>query len=105
MTDTKGNTDKEIVAQGLGNLATGFFGGMGGDAMVGQSIINVKSGGRTRISALVAPSLLLIFILFGASLINVIQIGRASCREREKGVGVGVCLGRKARGERCGLVI
>lgn len=74
MTDTKGNTDKEIVAQGLGNLATGFFGGMGGDAMVGQSIINVKSGGRTRISALVAPSLLLIFILFGASLINVIPL-------------------------------
>lgn len=74
MTDTKGNTDKEIVAQGLGNLVNGFFGGMGGDAMVGQSIINIKSGGRTRISALVAPLFLLLFILFGASIINVIPL-------------------------------
>lgn len=74
MTDTKGDTNKEIVAQGLGNLVNGFFGGMGGDAMVGQSIINVKSGGRTRISALVAPLLLLVFILFGASIINIIPL-------------------------------
>lgn len=74
MTETKGNTDKEIVAQGLGNLANGFFGGMGGDAMIGQSIINIKSGGRTRISAFVAPVFLLIFIMFGSSIINVIPL-------------------------------
>lgn len=74
MTDTKGNTDKEIVAQGLGNLANGFFGGMGGDAMIGQSIINIKSGGRTRVSAFVAPLGLLAFIMFGSSIINLIPL-------------------------------
>lgn len=74
MTDTKGNTDKEIVAQGLGNLANGFFGGMGGDAMIGQSIINIKSGGRTRISAFVAPLGLLFFIMFASSIINLIPL-------------------------------
>lgn len=74
MTETKGNTDKEIVAQGLGNLANGFLGGMGGDAMIGQSIINIKSGGRTRISALVAPVFLLLFIMFGSSIINLIPL-------------------------------
>ena len=74
MTETKGNTDKEIVAQGLGNVVTGFFGGMGGDAMIGQSIINIKSGGRTRISALVAPLFLLLFIMFGSSVVNLIPL-------------------------------
>lgn len=74
MTDTKGNTNKEIVAQGLANLVNGFFGGMGGDAMIGQSIINVKSGGRTRLSAFVAPVVLLLFIMFGSSIINLIPL-------------------------------
>ncbi len=74
MTDTKGDTDKEIVAQGLANLANGFFGGMGGDAMIGQSIINIKSGGRTRISAFVAPLGLLLFIVFGSSIISLIPL-------------------------------
>lgn len=74
MTDTKGNTDQEIIAQGLGNLANGFFGGMGADAMIGQSIININSGGRTRISALVAPISLLMFILFGSSIISIIPL-------------------------------
>lgn len=74
MTETKGNTDKEIVAQGLGNLANGFLGGMGGDAMIGQSIINIKSGGRTRISSLTAPLFLLLFIMFGSSVINLIPL-------------------------------
>lgn len=74
MTETKGNTDQEIIAQGLGNLANGFLGGMGGDAMIGQSIINIKSGGRTRISSLVAPLFLLLFIMFGSSVINVIPL-------------------------------
>lgn len=73
-TDTRGNTDKECIAQGLANTVNGFFGGMGGDAMIGQSIINIKSGGRTQLSSLVAPIALLIFILFGSSLINVIPL-------------------------------
>lgn len=74
MTDTRGRTNKECVAQGLANTVNGFFGGMGGDAMIGQSIINVKSGGRTRISAIVAPVTLLIFIMFGSSFVNVIPL-------------------------------
>ena len=74
MTDTKGDTNKEIFAQGLGNLVNGFFGGMGGDAMIGQSIINIKSGGRTRLSSFVAPIVLLLFILFASSVVNVIPL-------------------------------
>lgn len=74
MTNTRGRTNKEIIAQGLANFVNGFFGGMGGDAMIGQSIINIKSGGRTRLSSLVAPITLLIFILFGASFVNVIPL-------------------------------
>ncbi|ERJ11356.1 SulP family inorganic anion transporter [Haloplasma contractile] len=74
MTDTRGNTNKECVAQGVANFINGFFGGMGGDAMIGQSIINIKSGGRTRISGIVAALALLIFIMFGSSLINVIPL-------------------------------
>lgn len=74
MTSTKGNTNQECVAQGLSNLVNGFFGGMGGDAMIGQSIINIKSGGRSRVSGLVAASALLFFIMFGSSLINIIPL-------------------------------
>ncbi|WP_017473027.1 SulP family inorganic anion transporter [Amphibacillus jilinensis] len=74
MTDTRGRTNKECVAQGLANTVNGFFGGMGGDAMIGQSIINVKSGGRTRISAIVAPVTLLIFLMFGSSFVNIIPL-------------------------------
>lgn len=74
MTDTRGHTNKEIVAQGLANTVNGFFGGMGGDAMIGQSIINIKSGGRTRLSGLVAASSLLMFIMFGSTIINVIPL-------------------------------
>lgn len=74
MTDTRGKTNKECIAQGLANAVNGFFGGMGGDAMIGQSIINIKSGGRTRLSSLVAPSFLLIFIMFGSSLVNRIPL-------------------------------
>ncbi|SHE94243.1 SulP family inorganic anion transporter [Alkalibacter saccharofermentans] len=74
MTDTRGRTNKECVAQGIANTINGFFGGMGGDAMIGQSIINVKSGGRTRLSSIVAPVALLIFIMFGSSLVNVIPL-------------------------------
>jgi sulfate permease, SulP family len=70
MTETRGRGNKECVAQGVANVTTGFFGGMGGCAMIGQSIINVSSGGRTRISATVAAVALLLFVLFGSSLIE-----------------------------------
>ncbi|MFO8069424.1 MAG: SulP family inorganic anion transporter [Alkalibacterium sp.] len=74
MTNTRGRTNKEIVAQGLGNIANGFFGGMGGDAMIGQSIINIKSGGRSRISGLVAAASLMFFIMFGSAFINAVPL-------------------------------
>lgn len=70
MTETRGRGNKECVAQGIANVTTGFFGGMGGCAMIGQSIINVSSGGRTRVSGIVAAIALLMFILFGSSLIE-----------------------------------
>jgi sulfate permease, SulP family len=70
MTETRGRGNKECIAQGAANITTGFFGGMGGCAMIGQSIINVSSGGRTRISSTVAALALLTFILFASSLIE-----------------------------------
>jgi SulP family sulfate permease len=70
MTETRGRSNKECVAQGAANVATGFFGGMGGCAMIGQSIINVSSGGRNRLSGIVAAVALLLFILFGGPLIE-----------------------------------
>ncbi len=70
MTETRGRGNRECVAQGTANLVTGFLGGMGGCAMIGQSIINVSSGGRKRISGIVAAVSLLFFVLFGAPLIE-----------------------------------
>jgi sulfate permease, SulP family len=70
MTETRGKGNKECVAQGLANVTTGFFGGMGGCAMIGQSIINVSSGGRTRISGTVAAVALLMFVLFASPIIE-----------------------------------
>jgi SulP family sulfate permease len=70
MTETRGRGNKECVAQGVANITTGFFGGMGGCAMIGQSIINVSSGGRARLSGMVAAVGLLLFVLFGASIIE-----------------------------------
>jgi SulP family sulfate permease len=70
MTETRGRGNKECVAQGVANITTGFFGGMGGCAMIGQSIINVSSGGRRRLSGIVASLALLFFILYGSSLIE-----------------------------------
>lgn len=70
MTETRGSGNKESVAQGIANFVTGFFGGMGGCAMIGQSIINVSSGGRFRTSAVVAAISLLGFVLFAAPLIE-----------------------------------
>lgn len=74
ITNQKGGASKECLAQGLSNTVTGFFGGMGGCAMIGQSMINVKSGGRTRISSVSAALFLLTFILFTSSLIELIPI-------------------------------
>ncbi|MCH2234531.1 MAG: SulP family inorganic anion transporter [Crocinitomicaceae bacterium] len=74
LTDSRGSGNRECVAQGSANLLNGLFGGMGGCAMIGQSIINVKSGGRGRLSGLVAAVALLCFILFGAGLIEQIPI-------------------------------
>jgi SulP family sulfate permease len=74
LTETRGDTNRECLAQGGANIITGFFGGMGGCAMIGQSIINIKSGGRTRLSGIVAAVTLLLFILFGSSLIEQVPI-------------------------------
>ena len=74
MTETRGSGNKEAIAQGAANIVTGFFGGMGGCAMIGQSIINVSSGGRFRLSGIVASVSLLLFVLFGSSLIEMIPM-------------------------------
>ncbi|WP_298264486.1 SulP family inorganic anion transporter [uncultured Lutibacter sp.] len=74
LTETRGNGNKECVAQGSANIVTGLFGGMGGCAMIGQSIINIKGGGRGRLSGIVAAVMLLLFILFGAEYIEQIPI-------------------------------
>jgi SulP family sulfate permease len=74
LTDTRGNGNKECMAQGGANFVNGLFGGMGGCAMIGQSIINVNSGGKGRLSGIVAALALLVFILFGSSLINEVPI-------------------------------
>ncbi len=70
ITETRGRSNKEAVAQGIANVASGFFSGMGGCAMIGQSLINVSSGARARLSGIVAAVMLLVFIMFGSSLIE-----------------------------------
>jgi sulfate permease, SulP family len=74
MTESRGSGNRECVAQGGANILNGLFGGMGGCAMIGQSIINVNSGGRGRLSGVVAALALLSFVLFGAPLIEQIPI-------------------------------
>jgi sulfate permease, SulP family len=64
LTDTRSDKSRECVGQGVANIATGFIGGMAGCAMIGQSVINVKSGGRGRLSTLVAGVVLLILVVF-----------------------------------------
>ncbi len=64
LTDTPSNKNRECAGQGVANIATGFIGGMAGCAMIGQSVINVKSGGRGRLSTLVAGSVLLVMVVF-----------------------------------------
>jgi sulfate permease, SulP family len=74
LTETRGNTNRECLAQGGANIVTGLFGGMGGCAMIGQSIINIKGGGRGRLSGIVAALALLGFILFASGLIEQVPI-------------------------------
>jgi SulP family sulfate permease len=74
ITNKRGGASQECVAQGVANVATGFFGGMGGCAMIGQSMINVKSGGRTRLAGIAAALFLLSFILFASPLIEQIPL-------------------------------
>ncbi len=70
ITETRGRSNKECVAQGAANVVTGFFSGMGGCAMIGQSLINISSGARARLSGIVASVMLLVFIMFGAGIIE-----------------------------------
>ncbi len=70
ITETRGRGNKEAVAQGAANILSGLFSGMGGCAMIGQSLINVSAGARARLSGIVAAVMLLVFIMFGASLIE-----------------------------------
>jgi len=74
ITGKRGGASQECIAQGLANTVTGFFGGMGGCAMIGQSMINVKSGGRTRLSGIAAALFLLAFILVASQLIDQIPL-------------------------------
>lgn len=70
ITDTRGRSNKEAVAQGTANILSGLFPGMGGCAMIGQSLINISSGARARLSGIFASLMLLVFIMFGANLIE-----------------------------------
>jgi sulfate permease, SulP family len=74
ITDTRGQPNRESLAQGVANVVTGFFGGMGGCAMIGQSMINVGNGARGRLSGICASLFLLSFILFGAGVIERIPL-------------------------------
>ena len=74
MTETRGRTSQECVGQGLANFTCGFFGAMGGCAMIGQSMINIKSGGRGRLSGITAALALLGFILFASTWIEMIPL-------------------------------
>ncbi|MGB5317467.1 SulP family inorganic anion transporter [Eudoraea sp.] len=70
ITETRGRGNKEAVAQGTANILSGLFSGMGGCAMIGQSLINTSNGARARLSGIVASIMLLVFIMFGAGLIE-----------------------------------
>jgi SulP family sulfate permease len=74
ITGKRGGASQECIAQGAANVVTGFFGGMGGCAMIGQSMINVKSGGRTRIAGIAAALFLLLFIVVASPLIEQIPL-------------------------------
>ncbi|MCU9613414.1 SulP family inorganic anion transporter [Caldibacillus lycopersici] len=87
MTDTTSNKNKEARGQGIANIVSGLFGGMAGCAMIGQSVVNIKSGGRGRLSTLVAGAVLLVLIIFFNDFIK--QIPMAAL----VGVMIMVCIG------------
>lgn len=70
ITETRGHGNREAVAQGAANILSGLFSGMGGCAMIGQSLINISAGARARLSGIVASLMLLFFIMFGANLVE-----------------------------------
>ena len=74
ITQTKGNTNKEALAQGTGNIIAGFISAMGGAGMLGQSLININSGARARLSGIVGASMLLVFVMFGSAFISIIPM-------------------------------
>ncbi|GGE07799.1 sodium-independent anion transporter [Psychroflexus salis] len=74
ITETRGKSNKEAMAQGAANLLSGFFSGMGGCAMIGQSLINVSNGARARLSGIIASSALLAFVMFGAPVIELLPM-------------------------------
>ncbi|WAJ69627.1 SulP family inorganic anion transporter [Catenovulum adriaticum] len=74
ITGTRGRGNRECIGQGIANTTNGFFGGMGGCAMIGQSMININSGGRGRLSGITAAMVLLGFILFASGLIEMIPL-------------------------------
>jgi SulP family sulfate permease len=74
LTETRGRGNKECIGQGIANVVTGFFGGMGGCAMIGQSMINISSGGRGRLSGITAALSLLAFIVLASGLIEMIPL-------------------------------
>ncbi|KFF73734.1 sulfate permease [Chryseobacterium sp. P1-3] len=74
ITNSKGNANKESVAQGIANMTNGFFGGMGGCAMVAQTLVNLNAGSRARLSGIIAAVMILSIILFGAPVIEKIPM-------------------------------
>ena len=74
VTDTRGNGNRECIAQGAGNIVSGLFGGTGGCGMIGQTVININSGGRGRLSGIMMAVTLLSFILFADKLIEMVPI-------------------------------
>jgi SulP family sulfate permease len=74
LTDTPSNKNRECAGQGVANIASGLLGGMAGCAMIGQSVINVKSGGRGRLSAFVAGTVLLLLVVFGSEWVRQIPM-------------------------------
>ncbi len=74
ITETRGRGNKEAVAQGAANVLSGLFSGMGGCAMIGQSLINISSGARARLSGIVASVMLLVFIMFAANYIEMLPM-------------------------------
>lgn len=74
ITETRGRGNKECIGQGLANVVNGFFGGMGGCAMIGQSMINIRGGGRGRLSGIAAALFLLMILLIAAPLVEIIPL-------------------------------